>query len=131
MKNKLPDNLNKEQMIKLFESMFIPKCSIACFTSLMCGLRINEVCNLQIADIDLSRRQLKIRDSKNTRRKKQGYGKDRYVPIPEIAISPIKKWLSIIEGGKWFIPSENSPDNPLSKKTLHVWFSEARRRAYR
>lgn len=128
-KNKLPDILSKEQIVKLFENIFIPKCSIACFLALMCGLRISEICNLQTADIDLHKRKLKIRDSKNSNRSKQGYGKDRFVPIPECAVSPIKKWLSIIEGGKWFIPSEKSPDSPLRKKTLHIWFAEARRRA--
>jgi len=128
-KNKLPDLLTKEQLIKLFENMIIPKCVIACFMALMCGLRISEICNLQIADIDLQKRQIKIRDSKNPNRKKQGYGKDRYVPVPEIAISPIKKWLDILEGGKWFIPSEKSPDKALRIKTLHIWFAEARSRA--
>jgi len=129
-KNKLPEILRKEQLIKLFEAMYLPKCSIACFMALMCGLRVREVCNLEVSDIDLQRRIVKIRDSKNPNRKKQGnYGKDRIVPIPEIAISPIKKWLSIIEGGKYFLPSSKSPDLPLRTKTLHEWFREARERA--
>ena len=46
--------LTKEQIMKLFESMFVPKLSIACFVSLMCGLRVNEICTLQINDIDLA-----------------------------------------------------------------------------
>jgi len=128
-KNKLPDMLTKEQLIKLFEAMFRPKCAIACFIALMCGLRVNEVCNLQFSDINLERRIIKIRDSKNPNRAKQGYGKDRIVPIPQITISPIKKWLSVINSGKWFLPSAKSPDLPLRKKTLHVWFAEARERA--
>lgn len=130
VKNKLPDLLTKEQLLKLFENVLIPKCSIACFMGLMCGLRVREVCNLQVSDIDLERRTLKIRDSKNPNRKKNmGYGKDRIVPIPECAVSPIKKWLSVIEGGKYFIPSEKSPDLPLRTKTLHLWFADARKRA--
>jgi len=128
-KNKLPDMLTKEQLKKLFENMIIPKCSIACFIALMCGLRIREVCRLEVSDINLEARTVKIRDSKNPNRTKQGYGKDRIVPLPEIAISPIKKWLSIIEGSKYILPSENSPDNHLREKTLHIWFAEARQRA--
>ena len=128
-KNKLPDMLTKEQLIKLFEAMFRPKCAIACFIALMCGLRVNEICTLQIDDIDLEKRVIKIRNSKNPNRSKQGYGKDRIIPIPIMAISPIKKWLSIIEGGKWFLPSEKSPDSHLMKKSLHEWFAEARKRA--
>ena len=126
-KNKLPDMLNKEQLIKLFEAMYIPKLSIACFMALMCGLRIREVCRLEVQDIDLQRRTIKIRDSKNPNRKKQGdYGKDRIIPIPEVAISPISKWLSIIEGSNYFLPSMNSPDKFLRTKTLHEWFRETR-----
>ena len=108
-KNKLPDILTKEELIKLFEAMIRPKCVIACFTALVCGLRVREVCNLQISDINLERRIIKIRDSKNPNRKKQGnYGKDRIVPIPQVAIPPIKKWIDIVDGGKWFLPSAKS-----------------------
>ncbi len=129
-KNKLPDILTKEELIKLFDAMIRPKCIIACFVALMCGLRVREVCRLQISDINLERRIIKIRDSKNPNRKSQGgYGKDRIVPIPEAAISPIKKWIDIVEGGKWFLPSMKSPDMQLRTKTLHIWFAEARERA--
>ena len=127
--NKLPDIPTKDKLIKLFEAMVRPKCVIACFVALMCGLRVREICNLQIADINLEHRVIKIRDSKNPNRTKQGYGKDRIVPIPMSAISPIKKWIDIIEGGKWFLPSMKSPDLPLRTKTLHIWFAEARKRA--
>jgi len=128
-KNKLPDILTKKELLQLFESMLRPKCVIACFTALMCGLRVREVCNLQNSDINLERRIIKIRDSKNPNRKKQGYGKDRIVPIPTIALSPIQKWMEIVDGGKWFLPSAKSPDIPLRTKTLHIWFAEARESA--
>lgn len=127
--NKLPDMLRKEELIKLFEAIDRPKCSIACFMALICGLRVNEVCTLRISDIDLERKTVKIRDGKNPNRKKQGYGKDRISPIPEFATSPIKKWLDIVQGGKWFLPSAKSPDLHLRKKTLHEWFRQARKRA--
>lgn len=129
-KNKLPDMLRKEQLVKLFEAMYLPKCAIACFMGVMCGLRVEEVCELEVQDIDFERKIIKIRDSKDPNRKKHGgYGKDRIVPMPEIAISPIRKWLDIIQGGKWFLPSAKSPDLPLRTKTLHEWFAETRRRA--
>lgn len=129
-KNKLPDMLTKEQLVKLFENMFMPKLSISCFVALMCGLRVREICRLEVQDINLQNRYIKIRDSKNPNRAKQGdYGKDRIVPIPQIAIEPIKMWLSVIEGGKYFLSSDKSPDKPLRTKTLHEWFKESRKRA--
>lgn len=129
-RNKLPDIPTKEKIVRLFESIYLPKLAIACHMGLFCGLRIREACRLETADIDLERRSIKIRDSKNSRRKYQGnYGKDRIVAIPEIAISPIKKWLEIVQGGKWFISSDNNPDNHMKPKTIHQWFAEARERA--
>ncbi len=129
-KNKLPDMLTKEQLLKLFECMLTPKCIIACFVALMLGLRVSEVCKILILDIDFEKRVVKIRDSKDPNRKKhKGYGKDRIVPIPEIAVSPMKTWIKINQGGKWFLPSMKSPDMHLRAKTLHRWFAEARKEA--
>lgn len=129
-KNKLPDIPRKEQVVRLFEVIYLPKLSITCFLGITCGLRIREVCRIEIPDIDLERRVIKIRDSKNPNRKKQGnYGKDRIVIIPECAVSPIKKWLEIVQGGKWFVSSDINPDNHMKPKTIHKWFAEARERA--
>lgn len=129
-KNKLPDIWKKEDAIRLFENMFIPKLAIACFVAIFCGLRVSEVCKILVADVDLIKREIKIRDSKDPNRAKHGnYGKDRIVPIPECAIEPIKVWLEIIQGGKWFLPSENNPNNHLRPKTVHEWFKDARKRA--
>ena len=100
------------------------------FVALMCGLRIQEIRKLEVADINLQGRKLLIRNSKNTNRSKEGYGKDRIVPLPECAISPIKKWLSVIgEGSKWFLPSNKSSGMPVSDNFIQTCFSEARRKA--
>ena len=49
-------------------------------------------------DVDVVNKKVFIKDSKNTNRFLDGYGKDRVVTIPDIAINPIKKWLDIIAG---------------------------------
>jgi integrase len=128
-KNRLPDVLNKEQLVKLFETIDNPKLGIASFVAFFCGLRINEVCQLKVEDIDLEKCRLKVVDSKNPRRNITGYGKDRYVDFPPEIRGPIRKWLEIIEGGKWLIPSLISPDRPLRKKTLHEHFRYALQKA--
>ena len=128
--NKLPYIISKEDIQKLFQAVYIPKLSIAMFISLMCGLRVQEARKLQIADINLQKRELLVRNSKNPNRTKEGYGKDRIVPIPECAIIPIKMWLSIVQGhSKWFIPSNKSAELPVSKAFLEYSFAEARKRA--
>lgn len=128
--NKLPHILSKEHIEKLFEAVCIPKISIAMFVSLMCGLRIQEIRGLKNTDINLQDRKVFIRNSKNPNRSKEGYGKDRNVIIPPCAVSPIKKWLSIVEGhSKWFLPSDKSSEIPVSKNYLSAGFSNARKRA--
>jgi len=128
-KNKLPDVFNVEQLVKLFDAVDRPKVAIASALTFFCGLRLSETCNLKVEDIDLTNKRLKIVDAKNSRRNLTGYGKDRYVPIPDLMISPIKKWLEIISGGKWFLPSHKSPDSHMRKKSLHEQFQEVVKKA--
>ena len=128
-KSKLPDVLNIEQIIKLFDVMDRPKVAMATAVAFLCGLRIGEICNMKIEDVDLVKQRLKIVDGKNSRRKFMGYGKDRYVPIPPQLISPMKKWLDIIQGGMWFFPSDKSPDAHIRKKSLGEQFRDVLKRS--
>ena len=122
-RNKLPNAFYPEQLIQLFDAMERPKVAVVSFIAFFCGLRISEACNLKLANIDLIRKQLKIEDSKNTNRAKEGgYGKDRFVPIPDQAIPILRKWIDLIGGGKYLFPSDKSPDLPLRKKTLDEQF---------
>jgi len=123
-KNKLPDVLNVEQLVKVFDTIDRPKVAIATALGFFCGLRISEVCKLKIEDIDLEKKRVKIEDAKYTARNFTGYGKDRYVPIPDPLISPLKKWIEIIGGGKWLLPSHNSPNRHISKKVLGTEFRQ-------
>ena len=127
--NKLPDVFGVMELVKIFDAIDRPKVGIAVGLAFFCGLRISEVCNLRIEDIDLENNRLKVVDGKNSRRSLSGYGKDRYVVIPSQLISPIKKWIEILEGGKWLLPSDKSPDMHIRKKSLHEQFREVLKRA--
>lgn len=129
-KNKLPNTPKKEDLVKLFQAVYKPKIVIMFFLGVMLGLRAGEVPKILSEDVDLQRKEIKIRDSKDPNRKKHGgYGKDRMVPIPEIALSPIKKWKELMGGSKWLFPSDKSPDLHISEKVLENEFAEARKRA--
>lgn len=128
-KSKLPDVFNVEQIIQLFDAMDRPKVAMATAIAFFCGLRISEICSMKIEDVDLVKQRLKVVDGKNSRRKFSGYGKDRYVPIPPQLISPLKKWLDIIQGGKWLFPSDKSPDTHIRKKSLGEQYKDVLKRA--
>lgn len=50
-----------------------------------CGLRIGEAIKLCLVDIDMNRRFMHIKSAKG--------GKDRYVPMPELMVSLLKKYF--------------------------------------
>jgi integrase len=75
-------------------------------------------------DIDLENCTVYIRNSKNSRRKFDGYGKDRIIKFHPDFRGPIEKWKEIIEDSKWFLPSMTHPSNPLRKKSLHEQYRD-------
>lgn len=118
-KNKLPNAFTPDQLVQLFDVIDRPKVAMASALAFFCGLRISEVCNLKTDYVDLNTKRLKVVNSKSPLRGKTGYGKDRYVPLPDQIISPLRRWIEIIHGGKWLFPSDKSPDTPLRKKSLY------------
>lgn len=51
-----------------------------------CGMRISEVLNLRMKDIDFANKQIEIRNSK--------FSKSRLVPMPDRLIGPLKRWAA-------------------------------------
>jgi len=93
---KLPNVLNKKQLLSLFEVIDEVDIFVACITALFCGLRISEVTNLKRQDIDLESEKIKIVQGKGS--------KDRYVMIPNKCKIIIEKWLRINDK-EYFIPN--------------------------
>jgi site-specific recombinase XerD len=58
-----------------------------------CGLRISEVANLKISDIDFDRKMVHVRQSKHK--------KDRYVPISPLTLKGVKKYLEASNPKVW------------------------------
>jgi len=54
-----------------------------------CGLRLEEVCNLRVKDVDLDRRQVMVREGKGN--------KDRIVPLPDLLVEPMQKHLRTLQ----------------------------------
>lgn len=123
-RGKLPSVFTIEQLTNLFDNCYRPKLAVVMWLGLFCGLRIKEACSLKVNEVDLKNKKVYVMNSKNPNRSRDGYGKDRIVSIPDIAINPLEKWLNIIDGGKWFIPSMQNPDRHIRTKTIHEQFRE-------
>lgn len=128
-RNKVGFTFTKQQLVRLFDALNIPKVMIGVFIARMIGLRLEEVCRLKWENIDTKSRVVAVLDSKWRHRERDGYGKDRFVRLPETAVGPIERWREIIGGGTWFLPSDKSPDLHMRKKTLYEQFRHAMRLA--
>ena len=85
----------------------------------LCGLRLNEACNLRCSDVDLVAGRLLIRHSKGD--------KDRIVYVAEDLRELLSSYDSstntLIPNREWFFPGRNS-EKPFSKSAIDKKFGE-------
>jgi integrase/recombinase XerD len=81
------------------------------------GLRIDELTSLHIADVDLDRHQLHVRQSK--------YKKDRYITMSAHAVRGIKKHLALSGPKLYLFESSVRKGNPVSKSRIRALLKEA------
>ena len=86
---KLPNVLNKKQLLQLFTVIKETDVFIACLLALCCGLRISEVCSLKKLDVDFENERIKVIQGKGS--------KDRYVMLPEKLKPILEKWYRVNE----------------------------------
>ena len=82
---KVPVVLSGEELKKLFAAPQRLKQRVLLALIYSAGLRVSEVCNLKISDIDSDRMQIRVVKSK---------GKyDRYVPLSQMLLNGLRKYL--------------------------------------
>jgi integrase len=108
---KLPNVLNKKQLVELFTAIEETDVFMASLLALFCGLRIGEVSKLKKEAIDLGSERIKIVQGKGS--------KDRYVMLPSKLKPLLEKWLRITES-EYFIPSYS--EKGISENYLAVKF---------
>jgi site-specific recombinase XerD len=81
----LPKLLNEIEISKLFNALANKKHKAMLFTAYSAGLRVSEVVNLKITDIDSSRMQIFIERAKGK--------KDRYVNLSPLLLDILRKYL--------------------------------------
>ncbi|MGY5351059.1 tyrosine-type recombinase/integrase [Wenyingzhuangia sp. IMCC45533] len=83
---KLPNILSKDEVISLIRVTRNLKHRVCIALIYSSGLRISELLNLKIQDLDTSRMLLKVENSKGR--------KDRYVPIAQVMLPLIKNYIA-------------------------------------
>lgn len=117
--NKLPNILTKEEIILLFNATNNLKHRAVLMTAYSAGLRVSELANLKITDIDSENMQLFIR---------QGKGKnDRYAILSEANLVILREYYKQYRPKVWLFPGQY-PTKPITPTALRLIFTDAKQK---
>jgi integrase/recombinase XerD len=85
----LPKLLNENELTKLFNALTNKKHKAMLFTAYSSGLRVSEIVNLKITDIDSGRMQILVQRAKGK--------KDRYVNLSPLVLDILRKYIKEYE----------------------------------
>lgn len=117
--DKLPVVLSQQEMKALLKACTLLKHSILLATTYGCGLRCAEVRQLSVADVDLERGMLHVKNGKG--------GKERYVPLGAMLTRGIGKYLEAERPRKWLF--EGTDGSCMSQRGTQWAVSEAVKKA--
>jgi len=115
--HKLPKVISKEEVKRLLDVTKNEKHKTALMLAYSCGMRVSEVANLQMADIQPERGVVIIRQGKGR--------KDRIVPLSKKMIVQIDLYKAIFRPGIWVFDNQNH-DGPIAKRTLQAVFNKSK-----
>ncbi len=115
----LPAVLSKEEVIDLLRATYNLKHRTMLALVYSCGLRVSEVLHLKLADIDLDRRQLKIRLSKGR--------KDRYIPLAESTLPLLTNYAISYKPKNYLF--EGHQGKVYSASSVRAFLERSRKRA--
>jgi len=118
---KLPVVLSQEEVRRLLKAPKLLRHRLVLALLYGCGLRNFELCKLKIADIDLDRQTLHIRQGKGR--------KDRYVPLCDLLIRGIRAHLESDNPVEYLFngKSRTADYTPLTARGVQWAIREARR----
>jgi len=118
----LPKLLNEDELRKLFNALSNKKHKAMLFTAYSAGLRVSEVVNLKIADIDSQRMQIFIERAKGK--------KDRYVNLSPILLDILRNYLLEYKPRpKIYLFESEQTFSAYPTRTVQQVFSNAKKKA--
>lgn len=112
----LPVVLSKEECRALFKAPRTLKHRFLLALTYSAGLRMNEVRVLKIADIDLDRKQIHVRQGKGK--------KDRYVILSQLIASKFPFYLTAVNPKVYLFEGE-TPGKPMGARSIQYAIKEA------
>ena len=116
-KRKFPEVLSKDEILKIINSLDNLKHKAMLVTAYSAGLRVSDVANLKIIDVDSNNMQLFIRQSKGN--------KDRYALLSKTNLDILRRYYKEFKPKEWLFPGQN-PSLPISTRIIQHVFTDAK-----
>ena len=117
---KLPVILSPSEVQNLLNQAPNLKYKAILTTTYGAGLRVSEVVNLKIKDIDSANMLIKVRQAKGI--------KDRYTLLSKINLKILREYWKTYRPQEWLFPGRY-PDKPISVRSVQRTFKSAREKA--
>lgn len=115
-KNTLPQVLSKQECKELFKAPRMLKHRFLLAFAYSAGLRMNELRLLKIADVDVNRKQIHVRQGKGK--------KDRYVVLANLIADKLPLYLKTVKP-KTFLFEGLTPGEPMGERSIQYVVNEA------
>lgn len=112
----LPKVLSTEEVKKIISSLTNEKHKTILYVVYSAGLRVSEVANLRIQDVDSSRMMIKVSQGKGR--------KDRYVMLSENVLEQLRKYYKIYKPINWLFEGTDRV-NAINDRTIQRIFKNA------
>jgi len=117
--HKLPEILSQKEVELILKSVQNIKHRVILFLTYSAGLRVSEVVNLKIQDIDNQRMLIHVKQAKGR--------KDRYTLLSSIALDLLRQYAKQYRLKNWLFPSDIE-GNHLSERSVQKIFETACKR---
>jgi integrase/recombinase XerD len=117
----LPDVVSQAEMLAILEACASFRDRVILTVLYSAGLRLGEVCRLEVRDIDSPRMLLHIRAAKGQR--------DRYAPLSPITLALLRTWYRKTHPIGLLFPLIKDPLRPINHSTVQRALKTAVRRA--
>ena len=116
---RLPQILTRDDVVRLLDSAKSLRARTLLMTTYAAGLRVSEVCSLQVSDIESSaeRMCLKVRQGKGNR--------DRYTLLSPRLLAALRSYWRARRPHPWLFPN-HSGDGPIDVRTAQRMYYAAR-----
>jgi site-specific recombinase XerD len=117
---RLPEILSPEEVAAILAATSSLRDRMLLECAYGCGLRLKEVRQLKVKDIDSERMVLRVDQGKGR--------KDRYVMLPKVLLEGLRAYWQEARPREWLFPGVK-PDQPVSERKVEETFSRAAKQA--